>query len=202
MKKYTLMNHKVPYIDVPMNTYLRAYSRSTYPLGRPWHEWVRLWWEWCYSGSIEDSPAADESGKSCSKSQIHDRVWFLAGTFGGKAERTCSIPHGRSIFFPVLNDLISFATDQKLKTEEELASYARADLNSTTTLWVRIDGLPLVDLEKYRVSSPLFDITLPPKERGLSPIKTQAVSDGFWIFLAPFDRGQPHDRIFRQKTRL
>jgi len=35
-----------------------------------------------------------------------DDVWFLAGTFGGKANRTCTIPAGKPAYFPVMNQML------------------------------------------------------------------------------------------------
>lgn len=44
----------------------------------------------------------DETGRYAAQGQPDD-VWFLVGTFGGEARRECSVPIGRSIFFPVFN---------------------------------------------------------------------------------------------------
>ena len=53
-------------------------------------------------------PIEDMTGKHCAKNQNEDKIWFLAGTYGGTVHRNCVIPNGRAIFFPVVNDLISF----------------------------------------------------------------------------------------------
>jgi hypothetical protein len=31
------------------------------------------------------------------------QIWFLAGTFGGPTDRTCTVPRGIALFFPLLN---------------------------------------------------------------------------------------------------
>jgi len=163
------------------------------PCGKSWDEWVQLWWRWCYSEPIRKSPVSDTSGELCSKGQTHEKVWFLAGTFGGpRAERICYIPEGRYLFFPLVNDIISFATDPDLKTEDELRAYAKRDLDETKSLYLTIDNFELRDLEtltRYRISSSIFEITFPPKDLGGIAIRTQAVSDGYWVFLEPLQKG-------------
>ncbi len=60
------------------------------------------WWQWAMSIPTERNPVCDETGRFAGANQPAD-VWFLAGTFGGKASRRCEIPHGRPIFFPLFN---------------------------------------------------------------------------------------------------
>lgn len=62
------------------------------------------WWEWAASEAGASNPVADTDGHACSVHQPGD-VWFLAGTFGGRASRSCDVPAGREIFFPVVNAL-------------------------------------------------------------------------------------------------
>ncbi|MFI6323767.1 hypothetical protein ACIBG8_40000 [Nonomuraea sp. NPDC050556] len=45
---------------------------------------------------------ADPTGAFAAEGQPDD-VWFLAGTFGGKAKRSCHVPAGRPLFFPLVN---------------------------------------------------------------------------------------------------
>ncbi|MEV4098196.1 signal protein [Streptosporangium saharense] len=60
------------------------------------------WWNWAYSGDERTSPVRDTSGRFCARDQPRD-VWFLAGTFGGTARRTCAVPQERPIVFPLVN---------------------------------------------------------------------------------------------------
>jgi hypothetical protein len=172
-----------------MSNTILTYPLQGTPLGKPWEEWIKLWWEWCYGDQLSTSPLSDITGELCGKGQIHDRVWFLAGTFGGYAERRCEIPFGKSMFFPVLNDIVSFATDPQLKTEMELASYAKADLDNAKILRVIIDGYELIDVKDYRVRTAAFDISLPLRGSDNKYMTTRAVSDGYWMFLRPLGKG-------------
>jgi hypothetical protein len=50
------------------------------------------------SGPIRN-PVRDATGRHAHRGQPAD-VFFLAGTFGGEAERSCAVPAGRAMFFP------------------------------------------------------------------------------------------------------
>ncbi|MFM9612652.1 hypothetical protein [Streptomyces niveiscabiei] len=43
-----------------------------------------------------------DTGSHRTRGQPKD-VWFLAGTFGGQADRMCEVPEGRPIAVPVVN---------------------------------------------------------------------------------------------------
>ncbi|MFE6888267.1 hypothetical protein [Streptomyces sp. NPDC057694] len=60
------------------------------------------WWKWALSAPKELSPVRDKTGEHAGWKQPRD-LWFLAGTYGGKVVRTCEIPAGRPLFFPVIN---------------------------------------------------------------------------------------------------
>lgn len=170
-------------------TDVEFFDRKFRPFGRSWEEWVELWWKWCYSEPYDTNPVSDTTGKSCCKNQAFKDTWFLAGTFGGKAERECKIPFGRSIFFPVVNDLISFAEYPELETEDNLHGYAKMDLDTATYLSLKVDGTSVQRLWDYRVHSNLFEIKIPLSNNIESRIKTSAVSEGYWAFIRSLPRG-------------
>ncbi|MDG4857857.1 hypothetical protein P8605_06750 [Streptomyces sp. T-3] len=60
------------------------------------------WWQWALSAPDDQCPVKDKTGEHAGWNQPDD-LWFLAGTYGGKVTRTCSIPSDRPIFFPVFN---------------------------------------------------------------------------------------------------
>ncbi|MFJ9041095.1 hypothetical protein ACIRF8_31565 [Streptomyces sp. NPDC102406] len=60
------------------------------------------WWKWALSAPDDRSPVKDTTGEHAAWDQPDD-VWFLAGTYGGRTTRTCPLPAGRPVFFPVLN---------------------------------------------------------------------------------------------------
>jgi hypothetical protein len=161
-------------------------------------DWTARWWQWLFSIPEDRNPAADVTGENCDEGQSGP-VWFLAGTFGGLNERVCSIPAGKSILFPIVNQACTFIDRPNLQTESELRSCAVSLNEGVTELMVTIDGQPISEqqLKSYRVQSPLFDLSL-PEGNILSGQQgsTQAVSDGFWVFLPPLTPGA-HDIHFR-----
>ncbi|MGI5490475.1 signal protein [Microtetraspora malaysiensis] len=60
------------------------------------------WWTWAASEAEDTNPVTDMTGKFCDRNQPED-VWFLAGTFGGTLRRTCTVPAGRPVIFPLVN---------------------------------------------------------------------------------------------------
>jgi hypothetical protein len=172
------------------------------PFGESWERWITAWWLWCLSDPFGASPAEDITGEFCCKNQCDPNVWFLAGTFGGKAERTCTISVGKAIFFPIVNDLISYAEYNHLDNEAELRAYAKDDLDTTTCYEVSLNGIKLQNLQKYRIQSDLFNIVLSSKsDTGITSNSTMAISDGYWIFLQPLSLGQ-HILSFKGEKKL
>ncbi|WP_218153942.1 signal protein [Nonomuraea pusilla] len=60
------------------------------------------WWTWAASEAESTNPVMDTTGEFCDRNQPED-VWFLAGTFGGTLQRTCRVPAGRPVVFPLVN---------------------------------------------------------------------------------------------------
>lgn len=180
---------KIQEIRGRTNKPFHVYTTEDFPCGKSWDQWIQCWWKWCYAEPYEKSPVSDSSGKYCSQGQTHGKVWFLAGTFGGIAERKCEIPAGRSLFFPVINDLISFVTDPHLKSESDLNNYAKADLDHTKSLNVKVDCVDVQVSGYKRIRTSTFELALPPANFHHTAIKSRAVSDGYWVFLQPLQSG-------------
>lgn len=142
---------------------------------------------------IEVSPLLDPDGRYGATDQPSTSVWFLAGTSGGDANRYCRFSGEKAIFFPLVNDLISFVEYNALKTEKELHEYARADLDEAGHLYAAVDGIKLEHLEKNRVHTESFNVDMYTESSG--SVRTTAVSDGHWVFLKPLPSGR-HTIIF------
>jgi len=57
------------------------------------------------SGRLADiNPLLDQTGANAAIGQSGP-VWFLAGTTGGTAERAITVPAGKSLFFPLVNNV-------------------------------------------------------------------------------------------------
>lgn len=172
--------------------------------GLSYGEWSAKWWQWVLSIPADDNPILDKTGKKCDVKQSGN-VWFLAGTFGGSANRKCTVPVGKAIFFPIIGgewsevEAIAVTPDGDCwipadfsgTTPNALRACARAQIDEVTELEARIDGMPLQGLENYRVKSKLFTFELPADNiLGLDEGDSKSVSDGFWLMLAPLSAGE------------
>lgn len=187
-----------PLNNTDMGSTATPFPANTTQYNLTYGDWTAKWWQWLVSIPQDRNPAVDETGENCGEGQSGP-VWFLSGTFGGLAARNCDIPAGKSILFSALNAECSYAEYPDLRTESELRSCAVSSNDGVTELMVTIDGqtIEYSQLISYRVQSPLFNLTLPENNIfGLPASTTQAVSDGFWVFLPPLGPGQ-HEIHFR-----
>ncbi|WP_328943610.1 signal protein [Streptomyces sp. NBC_00250] len=60
------------------------------------------WWTWAASEPERTNPVVDQDGSACARNQAKD-VWFLAGSFGDRVKRTCTVPDGVPLAFPLVN---------------------------------------------------------------------------------------------------
>jgi hypothetical protein len=164
------------------------YSINEAPYGIPYSNWTAKWWQWLTAIPPEESPANDETGKNCAVDQ-EGMVWFLAGTFGGSAERQCEIPQDSSILFAIIGGYCSFLTDPLAQSESELHDCARSG-NNGATLRAAIDGVPIPDLQRFRITTEPFSLIIPVDNPfGSPPGTTTAVADGFYVFIKQLQPG-------------
>lgn len=153
-------------------------------------EWTAVWWKWFLSIPTEENPINDSTGELCATGQSGP-AWFLVGSGGGKAERSCDIPAGKAIFIPAIIVECSTAEDESLQTEADLRACAKSDQDLVTDVWATVDGVEIPDEQVYRVDSPLFNFTFIADNVISAPEgPTEAVSDGFWVFLKPLPPGE------------
>jgi hypothetical protein len=177
----------------------QVFAIDSKPYGTPYAEWAGKWHQWLISVPQPLNPATDPTGKNCGQNQAGP-VWFLAGTTGGSAERTCIIPSGKAILFTVMGSECDYASYPSVKSQSALVSCARADDDRAKNLQATIDGVPLQQLDKYRATSPLFSVTYPAHNLfGSPPGLTQGIGDGFWVFLQPLSPGK-HELHFSGVT--
>jgi hypothetical protein len=165
-----------------------VFALDSKPYGSTYGQWAANWWNWITSIPEENNPVGDETGEKCAIGQ-KGPVWFLPGTAGGKLERSCTIPAGKALFMVILDAECSKTEFPKLNTEEEFRKCTR-DLNEGATLSATVDGVKLKDLEKYRVESPMFNMTFPSNNIfGQKAGPTIAKSDGWYVILEPLSPG-------------
>jgi hypothetical protein len=141
-------------------------------------ELAGAWWNWAVSNP---SPLEGnyKGGKKC-EGEFVEGVFFLAGTTGGEATRTCTVPADTALFFPVVNVVCSEAFNDPTPYEEcagDIIDAALADGEPYATL----DGK---ELKIRRVASGPFTFTLPEDNVfGLAAGSYDAAADGLWVYL-------------------
>jgi hypothetical protein len=196
MQKYQRFWRSVGVVLVVVVGLLVAAMTPVAQAGSTYGEWSARWWQWTLSIPAATNPSLDETGANCTEGQI-GQVWFLAGSLGGTFDRACTVPPGKALFFVILNAAFGAAVGDCEPTKPgvpcdvtALRAAAAASLDSVT-IEASIDGVPLLNLNDYRVQSPVFSVTLP--EGNILNISsgtyTPMVSDGYWLMLAPLSAG-------------
>src|SRR5262245_9772768 len=86
--------------EIPLSAPIR-----TSPEGQTYGRWAAEWWQWALGIPADVNPLTDTTGEHCAQRQV-DQVWFLAGSVStDPVVRTCKIPEGKSLFFPLINTL-------------------------------------------------------------------------------------------------
>jgi hypothetical protein len=162
------------------------------------------WWQWAVQAPATDNPLTDATGEKCRVGQ-QGPVWFLAGTQGSgvPTQRTCEVPFGKAIFFPVINVAwFAFLSDPP---EERTGEFVRAkaeaacDSNSIGGLSVKIDGTAVArpaQFVTFAKDSPLFQAQLPSDNIfGATPtdipelLLSPSAHKGFYLYLRPLAPG-------------
>jgi hypothetical protein len=126
-----------------------VYSKDSSPYGIPYGEWLAKWWNWTVSIPTAQHPRDDFTPEKCQLNQ-QGPVWFLADQLGGREERTCTIPAGKSIFIPLLVGECEYST-QDIKSDDDLRWCASAG-NEYGVIEATIDGVKLKNLENIEHS--------------------------------------------------
>ncbi len=172
------------------------------------------WWRWVYSipqpyaaDTALSNPLSDTTGASCMVGQ-RGSVWFLAGGNGsaGPVTRSCSVPEGDSIFFPVINfsnintpNCPPGTASMDVKALQAVLPPAIESVNSNP-LHVTVDAADVTKTLVKLVQSPPFELAFPaqnvfgpsacannvPLPAGIySPV----VAEGYYVWLPPLKPG-------------
>jgi len=162
------------------------------------------WWQWALSIPTSINPQLDATGENCVVGQ-RGSVWFLAGTFGGgSATRTCAVPEGKDLFFPVINSVFFDSPNvcgqgPDSIPVEDMRAFNAAFIDGATNLLVEVDGEPIDN--SHRVQSKVFEVALPEDNVFDAPctgaglgnvpggIYSPGVDDGFYVRLGPLEVG-------------
>ncbi len=166
-------------------------SASAAGAAKPVQNFPARWWAWAESAPAGRSPITDKTGRDCSEHQPAD-VWFLAGTTGGSATRSCTITTDRPIYFPVLNRVCPVTNGQL--DSAALSQCVLSVYNAKATL----DGKSLAVLPATSGTS--FELTVPRGDAfGLPPGARRFVTWGAWVGPLRVSKGS-HVLHFRARS--
>lgn len=169
--------------------------------GQTYGAWSADWWQWLRSipadvlapdGESPGHPLIAEGYLDCSLNQPRGHVWFLAGTEGGDAMRSCVVPRQKALFFPLVNAVFYNAEGEDYTVAEKREALSDF-LDLACRLGSTLDGTPTVfALTTVRTQSPPFLLeTASPDIWGEDAlVDPEAVADGFWVMVPPLPRGE------------
>lgn len=146
----------------------------------------------------------DETGVNCAQGQPGN-VWFLAGNYGGVSRRECTVPVGKTLYFPLVNQVwVQMLTDPPM-TVPEMYDVVRGGV-AGATLSASIDGRALIDLALYYEETAVFAAAFNPSNtwgateancarRGSVLVCPESVDAGYALFLQPLSRGDHEVRF-------
>jgi hypothetical protein len=174
---------------------------NTMPEGQTYGRWAVEWIQWAWGIPTAVNPVLDTTGANCAQRQV-DKVWFLAGSFSpDPVVRTCEIPAGKSLFFPLINNGYgAFLNDPpETRTEAYIRAAAACTLPAQISVW--IDGHRVPNPTRFFTGpsgsqSPLFNLQLPPgnlftDDTSVIPelVLSPSAEQGYYLFVRPLSPG-------------
>lgn len=192
------MKHFLLFIVVALSNTL-AFASESSPIQQPGfkldgHSAADLsaeWWKWAMSSPDEVNPVRDTSGAHCDTGQ-QGKVWFLAGGFGSSLiRRTCNIPSGKYIFFPVINMVYWPQEENNGYTCKDAIKDAAVNNETAIDLFVTVDGQALKNPKRFRArTQKCFDVFERISAKDKPYRAFPSASDGYWILLKPLTLGK------------
>ncbi len=163
------------------------------------------WLEWVVAIPAASNPLLDPTGAFAAEDQSGN-VWFLAGTLGGQASRSVTVPEGTALFFPIVNyfwvNTPEYGDPAWSPAQEAVArGYLAERVDTAHDLVLKIDGQPARNGTSLRMKSAVGDCTVPPSaddnifEVALDAGPHPCVADGYWAFLPPLSVGHHTIRL-------
>ncbi|MEZ5541212.1 MAG: hypothetical protein R3F42_04120 [Pseudomonadota bacterium] len=160
-------------------------------------DYANAWWQWTVSMPDSESPVKDRTGARCGVNQAGP-VWFLAGGYGSsKIRRSCTIPAGVHVFFPVINMLYYPGNADSELTCAEAKASAALNNQYLRSFKVVVDDHEYVNPVFFRTASEsCFDLIARMPGSYNPATVYPAATDGYWVMLKPLRPGS-HRIAFR-----
>jgi hypothetical protein len=177
------------------------YSHDSSPFDVPYKDWIAKWWDYNVDIGAEVHPRDNFSPERCNLDQKQvDPVYYLPDNLSGEEQRNCSVPAGKAILAPLLTmSCWDDNTDPNLKTEQGLQECSREG-NEYGVVSATLDGRKILNVEQYRTTSDVFNITVAKDNAFQSLYGTfPSIADGFFVFLEPLSPGK-HSLVLEQSV--
>lgn len=173
----------------PLPPNANAYGKGYAGLAADWLEWV-------LAIPAPINPIFDPDGTDAAVGQS-GKLWFLAGTTGGPATRSVTVPTGTALFFPIVNffwvNTPEFGDPPWSDAQEALVrEFLASVVDSAEGLVLEIDGQSYPYVERLRISGAVGLCTLPDDNifgLDFAPGPHECLADGYWALLPPLSAG-------------
>jgi hypothetical protein len=183
---------------------------------KEFQELAAAWTQWAYSKEPAESPLIggdpDYTEAQCDGTPVSPtpgKTWFLAGTpDGSMVERTCTMPAGTQLFFPVVSASFfitfpgpPFFEDKQLARDSVRDFIKAVEHDPELSIEVTVDGEEIDSKQIVRAKTPrFFPVTFPednifdcpqcPTPFDLPGGTYDTVSNGLWVALPPLTPGE------------
>lgn len=157
-------------------------------------EWTAEWWKWALSQSVPEDAFTDMTGENANVNQSGP-IFFVAGTTGGMATRSFTVPSNKFLLFPLVNFI---GVEEEGFSGQELIDTVTAAVDSVDSLEASIDGVPIENPFDFRETTPgFFDIEAVEGNPffGLQE-ELRGFGDGYYVIVEPLAPGTTSTFIF------
>lgn len=150
---------------------------------------ANLWWQWVYGMPASGFPPIDLARVNCA-SQGADGIWFLMNSDSPQVvERTCELPLGSSVFFPVISNLV-FSPPLAELTCDKAKDLANFERNLNYIMTVKLNGVAIrLDDRNLVGSLECFDLLARIPSEQNPPSYFPSATDGYWFMFNPLPVG-------------
>jgi hypothetical protein len=176
-----------------------VYPPDSAVFGMSYGDWSAAYWQYVLSVPASTNPQLDTTGAFCGVAQSSGPVFFLSTNvnFNIPVTLTCTVPTSKALWIPIT--IVECSTvepppfngnnPQELRT----CAAAIADPISVNTLKLKVDGVKIPNLRRFRTQSPYYDFIMPVTDNllGLNGMTSgSSVSDGYFVMLKPLSPGR------------
>jgi hypothetical protein len=186
----------IPINSIDITTYAAGttpdiFLKNSSPYGISYGNWLTKWWQWYIGIPAKDHPNNNPAPQNCALHQ-QGPVWFLSNLPETKqiVIHNCTVPSGKAIAFTIETGECDLGMSD-VKGDNDLVTCASKGNQRYVTLQASVDGIPIPNLEQYRMQSNFFNITIQPDNiYGAAPGTFRAVASGYIIILKPLSSGE------------